>query len=91
MHELDTMTDFTSYLRKKEKIIRDGKLVAASGEDSLVAYYMTHVNVNGEHDFTKPDGSAVCDNEFIFIDDCYDAMLTNSQYIAKKKRRPRIL
>lgn len=85
MHELDTVTDFTSYLGKKEKIIRAGKLVAASGEESLVSYYMTHVNVNGEHDFTKPDGSTVYDNEFIVIDDGYDAMLTNSQYIAKKQ------
>jgi hypothetical protein len=58
MDELDTIIDFTSYLEKKEKIIRDGGLAPAEGEEDLVAYYLTHLSNEDEHDFTMPDGKA---------------------------------
>ena len=56
--ELDTITDFTAYLSKKENLIRSGRLISAAGEEELAAYYMTHMNSVGEHDFTKPDGTS---------------------------------
>ena len=85
MLELDTIVDFTSYLTKKEQLIRSGHLIAAAGEEELIAYYMTHLNQKGEHDFTKPDGSDLAPNEQIFIDiGFYKDMLRNKQYHAKK-------
>jgi hypothetical protein len=54
--ELDTIVDLSAYLTKKEQLVRSGTLLTAAGEEDLLAYYMTHMNSSGEHDFTKPDG-----------------------------------
>ena len=51
MRELDTITDLTDYLTAKERFVRSGKLIAAEGEENLVAYYSIRVNSDGFHDF----------------------------------------
>ncbi len=85
MHELDTVTDLTDYLSKKEALIRSSRLIGASGEEDLVAYYMTHLNAAQEHDFTKPDGTAWNDGDsFTLGTGHYAGMLKNEQYLAKK-------
>jgi hypothetical protein len=85
MRELNTIADLTAYLGKKEQLVRSGKLVVASGEEELVAYYMTHMNNRNEHDFTKPDGTSLDKNDFIgFSSGFYEKLLDNSQYQAKK-------
>jgi hypothetical protein len=48
---LDTIADFVSYLTEKEKFLRSGKAVIACGEGDLLAYYLTHVNEQNQHDF----------------------------------------
>lgn len=83
--ELDTITDFTEYLAKKENLIRSGRLVSAAGEEELVAYYMTHMNPAGEHDFTKPDGTELGDAHVSFDVGFYDDLIKNRQYLAKKE------
>ena len=86
MTEMNTITDFTDYLSKKENLIRSGRLIGASGEEELIAYYMTHMNAAQEHDFTKPDGSAWADDDAFVIDaGHYSSLLSNAQYIAKKQ------
>jgi len=86
LRELDTITDLTAYLSKKEILTRSGKLMAAGGEEDLVAYYMTHMNEGGEHDFTKPDGSSLGPNEFISLHTgFYAEMQRNRQYLAKRQ------
>ena len=57
MGELDTISDFTGYLSKKERLIRIGRLFIAAGEEELVAEFMVRMNANGEHGFVKPGGS----------------------------------
>ncbi len=85
MRELDTVTDLTAYLSKKEKLIRSGKLITAAGEEELVAYYMTHMNQQGEHDFTMPDGSSLGQDDFVsFGSGFHQDMIKNAQYLAKK-------
>lgn len=85
MTELDTVTDLTDYLTKKENLIRSTHLIGATGEEDLVAYYMTHVNASDEHDFSKPDNSAWSDNDaFVIGAGHYSTFLSNPQYIAKK-------
>ena len=37
---LDTVTDFVDYLTKKERLITGGRLIAAAGEEELLAYYL---------------------------------------------------
>jgi hypothetical protein len=86
MTEMNTITDFTEYLTKKESLIRSGHLIGASGEEDLIAYYMTHMNAAQEHDFTKPDGLPWMDNEaFVIGEDHYSSLLNNPQYLAKKQ------
>lgn len=85
MAELDTITDLTTYLAKKESLIRSGRLVSAAGEEELVAEFMVRMNAQGEHDFAKPDGSAWGENDRVtYGRGAYAALTTNPQYIAKK-------
>jgi hypothetical protein len=59
MHELDTITEFTDYLQRKEEFIRSGKLIGAHGEEDLVAHYALTMDEGGEHCFiTRADESA---------------------------------
>ncbi len=52
---LDTISDFTSYLEKKEKFIRRMETVSYAGEEELLALYLMDINDKGEHDFILDD------------------------------------
>jgi len=54
LQTLDTVTDFVSYLVRKEEFVCSGKLVAAAGEEDLLGYYLKHLNEHEEHDFVVP-------------------------------------
>ncbi len=54
LRTLDTVTDFISYLEKKERLILSGKLSVAAGEDDLLAFYLKNIGAHGEHDFVLP-------------------------------------
>lgn len=85
LNELDTITDFTEYLTKKSAFIRSGRLVAASGEEDLLAYYISRTDEFGEHEFTAPDGGQWDTNERIAIDGShFGSLISNPQYLAKK-------
>jgi hypothetical protein len=85
MRELDTITDFTSYLTRKEAAIRSGRLGWAFGEEDVLAYYATHTNPRGEHDFTKPDGSLLEPRDVLVLEEgIFTSLLSNPQYVAKK-------
>ncbi len=85
MRELDTITDFTAYLQKKEAFIRAGRLAKVEGEENLIAYYAVRINEEGDHDFTHPSGGAWPLGEAITIDNGqYNAFASDPQYIAKK-------
>lgn len=86
MKELDTIFDFTAYLAKKENLIRSGRLLRAAGEEELVAEYLVRMNAQGQHDFSKPDGSAWGENDRVtYNSGLYAALTNNQQYIAKKE------
>ncbi len=51
---LDTISDFTAYLAKKEAFIQSGRLSMAAGEDDLLGYYVKYLNEQGDHDFVVP-------------------------------------
>jgi hypothetical protein len=51
MSTLDTITDFTAYLSKKEQFLTGDRIVMAAGEEELLAVYSRNMNVEGEHDF----------------------------------------
>lgn len=51
---LDTISDFVSYLTKKEKFLRSEMVISAAGEEELLAYYLTNMNNKNEHGFVIP-------------------------------------
>lgn len=55
MGELDTITDFTDYLQKKEDFIRAGRPSKAEDEENLVAYYAARINDEGDRDHRRSD------------------------------------
>jgi SEC-C motif len=55
MQTLDTITDFTAYLSKKEQLVHSGRLRFVAGEDNLLAFYLRHRNSDGEYDFPLKD------------------------------------
>lgn len=64
MNMLDTISDFTSYLERKEIFLANGKLVFAAGEEELLAYYLQHLGPDGNHDFViEPDLTGLCIGE----------------------------
>ena len=54
MMKLDTITDFIAYITKKEQLIINNQLIAATGEEDLLAFYLRDINEYGEHDFIIP-------------------------------------
>jgi hypothetical protein len=78
--ELDTITDFVKYLRKKESLIASGKLAFAAGEEDLLAFYLKDTDASNEHAFVFPGdvaGIAIEENH-------WKGLKTNPQYLAKK-------
>lgn len=51
---LDTITDLVAYWSKKESFVCTGRLIAAAGEEDLLAFYLKNLNEDGEHDFIIP-------------------------------------
>jgi hypothetical protein len=81
--ELDTISDFISYLLKREAFLnQDNKEIIAAGEEQLLAIYLTKLNDKGEHDFVLPGG----DFDSLWFDEGFwEGMVSNPQYVAKKK------
>jgi hypothetical protein len=80
LRELDTITDFTRYLTRKEALIASGKLVAAAGEEELLAHYLTVLNEDGDHDFVLPKDVTAA----LFAEGDWQDFTVNAQYIRKK-------
>ena len=55
----DTISDFVHYLTRKEAFIESGRLLSASGEEDLLAFYLKGVDAQGEHDFILPKHTSV--------------------------------
>lgn len=84
LRELDTVSDFVTYLTKREKFLSNKKLaVIAPGDEQLLAIYLTKNNAEGEHDFILPgEGPA----DVVSLDESFwPSMIKNPQYIAKKE------
>ncbi|MCK9428199.1 MAG: hypothetical protein M0P92_05925 [Acholeplasmataceae bacterium] len=58
MNSLDTISDFTSYFSKKEKIFRSNRRVYVSGEENLLPCYLGRMKEN-EHDFNFPESKSL--------------------------------
>ena len=58
MNALDTITDFTAYLTKKEQFLTGERVIFAAGEEELLASYFRKLNDAGEHDFEIKGGDS---------------------------------
>ena len=69
MTELDTATDFVTYLTKKEELILAGHLESAAGEEDLLAHYLFPTEGKDESDFVMPsDGSRLAIKEGLWTE-----------------------
>ena len=79
LSELDTVSDFVRYLRRKEAFLCSGRVVLATGEEDLLAHYLIHTNDDGDHDFVVPDDANVVE-----FDHLYKRISQDDRYLAKK-------
>lgn len=52
MQSLDTVSDFSEYLTKKELFLTSSKQISVAGEEDLLAYYLKSANEKGDKGFT---------------------------------------
>jgi hypothetical protein len=86
MRELDTITDLTDYLTAKEVFIRNGNLGLATGEEDLLAYYLTRLVGEG-HGFAHPNGGVWEQGHLLALGAGgeYARLIENPQYQRKKE------
>jgi len=82
LQELDTISDFIAYLEKREKLLTDDRpKVVATGEEQLLAIYLTRTDSSGRHAFVLPG-----DADWIAFDEGFwEDMIASPRYLAKKK------
>ena len=78
--ELDTISDFCIYLRKKEQLIQSAT-VSSSGEEDILAFYLTTMDADGQHGF----GLGEHQYTSITIEDKWNHIKINKIYMHKKK------
>lgn len=82
LRELDTISDLVAYLRKKEEFLnKPGRAVIATGEEQLIAMYLTHLNKSNEHDFSEIPEDV---NSVVIGERYWEDLIRNPQYKAKK-------
>jgi hypothetical protein len=85
LREMDTISDFSAYLTRKEGFIRSRHLLWADGEEDLLAYYLQNADDSGEHEFVHPARRPWEEGDAVVIEGgAYAKLLRHPQYIAKK-------
>jgi hypothetical protein len=83
LQELDTISDFVTYLNKKEAFLTQPyPIVVATGEEELLAVYLTKLNENGDHDFIIPEKNLA---GVSFQEGFWGNMVRNPKYVVKKR------
>jgi hypothetical protein len=82
MLNLSTISDFVSYLTKKERFILENPIeFSAAGEEELLAAYLRNLNDKGEHDFIIPGDVT----HVAFLEGLWDEFLLTPQWQAQIK------
>ncbi len=84
LQTVDTITDFTNYLEKKQNFFESGQLGRAAGEEDLLAAYLLHLNEKGEHDFEIKENVDFVAYEEGFWEDFIESQERASQIEADK-------
>jgi hypothetical protein len=86
LQELDTIRDFSDYLKARERLIANGNLFSAAGEEDLLAVYLKDLNEKGEHDFVWKTGEPLKPNQKLVIQEgSYRNYQRAAAYRRKKK------
>jgi hypothetical protein len=87
MRELDAVSDFTAYLRAKERFLTRDMVISVPGEEQLLAIYLTKLNEQQEHDIVIPQlEKAESPPNFLALDESFWEPLPREEpYIAKKR------
>jgi len=83
LNEFDTITDFVDYIEMKELLLtKQGRIVLATGEEQLVAQYMSHINHEGKHYF----GEIPEDIDGVsFLEGSWEEFIQSNEYKSKKE------
>ena len=87
---LDTITDFTIYLERRARAIRGGRIISASDEADLVAYYMANIGPDGEHDFVHPQNREWRPQETLIVTPGYYKEVINEAGFIRKIKADKI-
>jgi len=79
--ELDTVTDFTDYLTRREQVIRSRQLLDVGGEHDLLACYLCTDGPDGSHDFPITAGG----QKISIAEGTFNGLAKQPQYMAKRK------
>lgn len=80
--EIDTIADFTAYLKKRETFLTSQPIIWAPGEEQILAIYLTKMNAQNEHDFLLPSSN---DQIVVLGEGFWEDMVKSPQYRAKKE------
>jgi hypothetical protein len=84
--ELDTVSDFTRYLTRRERVMRSGHLLPIAGEHDLLGHYLLSGGPDEEHDFRRPAGGEWRPSEVLRIPrGTYQDLAKQPGYMARKE------
>lgn len=85
MKELDTISDFTEYLVKRESFLRSEYSVVATGEEDLMAFYLQNIILYGSPSFISSDFKTDSNTLIQIPSGEFEALINRPEYIAKKE------
>ncbi len=87
--ELDTVSDFVAYPRKKESFLSDrNRATSVDGEEQLLGIYLKNINAAGEHDIVLPSGFP-SDVDFVYLQEGFWEEVCQSPQLRAKKEADR--
>jgi len=79
MRTLDTITDFVTYLTRKELFIQNGNLISAAGEENLLAFYLQNIDEDDNYSFTIPKKYGN-HRALVLLEDLWEGLADNNEY-----------
>jgi len=89
MESRDTVSDFVEYLVKREALLRGPVNISSTGEEELLAIYLTKMNTHGEHDFVFSSGEGEAPSA-IFLDQGHWRAFQESALRKRQREEDRI-
>uniref|UniRef100_UPI003F9E40C0 hypothetical protein n=1 Tax=Rhodoblastus sp. TaxID=1962975 RepID=UPI003F9E40C0 len=85
MRELDTVTDFAEYLKKRAEFMRSGRFSFATGEEDLLGIYLQNMGEKETHDFLPASLPQELDDRRIqIVTGEYNAFIASPRYQLRK-------